>query len=67
MELHERAQQASLKKRDEYNSARELLHRFDEMEQAGKDLEICASEEGRIEELNRLAGQITGAYEITLR
>ena len=63
-ELHERAQQVSLKKRDEYNSARELLHRFDEMEQAGKDLEICASEEGRIEELNRLAGQITGAYEI---
>lgn len=61
---HEKARQESLKKRDEYNSARELLHRFDELKQAGNDLEICASEEERIEELDRLAGQITGAYEI---
>lgn len=54
----------SLRDRDAYNSALELLKRYGELEQAAGELEECRAQESVTEEAIRLIAELTSAYEI---
>ena len=58
------AREESLRDRDAYNSALDLLKRYGELEQAEGELEGYRAQESGIEEALRLIAELTSAYEI---
>ena len=53
-----------LKKRDEYNTAVQVIRRFEELEQAEQTLTECEAAESEIREKHRMISEIGSAYEI---
>ena len=53
-----------LEKRDAYNNALQLIRRFEELEQAEKDLAECADLAEKMKEIGKIIAEIQAAYEI---
>ena len=60
----ETAEKAYQARRDALTKAEELLGQFEILEKAGKELEVCESEQAEMENRRQLAGRIRGAYRI---
>lgn len=63
-EEYEKADREFLKIRDEYQRAVDLNRRFEELDQAERDLAECAAREQEMAGNLRLIAQISGAYEV---
>ena len=63
-EEYRKANREFLKIRDAYQRAMDLERRFEELDQAERDLAECADREQEVDENLRLMTRITGAYEV---
>ena len=61
---YRKANREFLKIRDAYQRAMDLERRFEELDQAERDLAECADREQEVDENLRLITRITGAYEV---
>ena len=63
-EEYERTHRFYLEKRDQYTSAEQLLERFQELDQAEKELALCRSQEEQVRKAGEWIRKIRAAYEI---
>ncbi len=63
--VYETVNKDYLARRDVLTGARQLAERFEELARAQKDLEQCEAMRASMEALEKTAGQITAAYEIS--